>query len=160
MHNLGINPNLPKSELVSLLTTQATNVQLDLRQTFFEELVSKGLGNEGDELVSRRCSGRKSLSVKLSEDICSLLHCLKNNSHIPRSIIKNGKRDKNYLDASRALCMSQSSQPVATPVSASPPNHQLHVDASRALSLSQSSQPVATQISAPCKNSLFLCRTS
>ena len=34
-------------------------IQLNFRQAFFEELVSKGLGNEGDVLVSRCSSGSK-----------------------------------------------------------------------------------------------------
>ena len=99
-----IDPNVSKSELVSALLSQSTDVQISLRQAFFTELVREGLENEGDELVSRRSTGSKSLSTKLSEDI---YYCLKNNSRIPRSVVKNGKRDRNYLDASRALSQSQ-----------------------------------------------------
>ena len=51
-------------------------------------------------LAAAVAGGCKPLPVKLSEDICSLLHCRKKHSHIPRSIVKNGKRDKNYLEAS------------------------------------------------------------
>ena len=109
LRSLGIDPNIPRKELSLLLSIQSTDVLLNLRQVFFEDLVSKDLGNEGDELVSRRSGGSRSLSVKLSEDICSLLYCFKNNSHIPRSIIKNGKRDKKYMEASRALSQSQAS---------------------------------------------------
>ena len=43
----------------------------------------------GDELVSRRCTSRgKPLPIKLSEDVCSLVHCLKNDLPAPRCIIK------------------------------------------------------------------------
>lgn len=121
LRSLGIDPNVPKTELLSLLSNQSTDSLLDLRQSFFEELVAKNLGNEGDELVGRRCTKTKSLSVKLSEDICSLVFCLKNNSHIPRSIVKNGKRDKSYLATSRARSQNQaptSSQLTLTPVNA------------------------------------------
>ena len=62
----------------------------------------------GDELVSRRCTSRgKPLPVKLSEDVYSLIHCLKNNLPVPRNVIKNGKRDKAYLESSRAAAQSQ-----------------------------------------------------
>ena len=84
LRNLGIDPNVPKTDLISLLSTQSTDVLLNLRQSFFDDLVSDGLGNEGDELVGRRGSGGKPLPVKLSGDIWYLLHCRKNNSHIPR----------------------------------------------------------------------------
>ena len=121
LRSLGVNPNVPRSELVSVLSTQSTNYLLDLKQTFFEELAATHLIREGDELVSRRCSKSKPLPVKLSEDICSLLFCLKNNSHIPRSVLKNGKRDRSYLEASRAHFQSQNQVPVSsqpTPINA------------------------------------------
>ena len=108
-------PKLIKTDLISLHSNQSTDVLLNLRQSFFDDLVSDGLGNEGDELVGRRCSGSKPLPVKLSEDICSLLHCRKNNSHIPRSIVKNGKRDKNYLEASRAAAASSQPATISAP---------------------------------------------
>ena len=71
--NLGIDPNVPETDLISLLSNQSMDVLLNLRQSFFNDLVSDGLGNEGDELVGRRGSECKPLPVKLSEDICSLL---------------------------------------------------------------------------------------
>ena len=77
LRTLGINPNVPRSELISLLSAQSADTLLALRQAFFEELVSKDLAH-GDELVGCRCTrtGRgKPLSVKLAEDTCSLLHC-------------------------------------------------------------------------------------
>ena len=50
------------------------------------------------------------LTYKLSEDVCSLVHCLKNDLPAPRCIIKNGKRDRAYLQSSRANTESQSIQ--------------------------------------------------
>ena len=53
--------------------------------------------------MSRRVTRTgKSLSVKLSEDICSLIISLKNQTAVPRTLLKNGKRDKLYLDSSRS----------------------------------------------------------
>ena len=58
LRNLGIDPNVPKTDFISLLSNQSTDVLLNLRQSFFDDLVSDGLGNEGDELVGCRGSGR------------------------------------------------------------------------------------------------------
>ena len=44
----------------------------------------------------------KSLSVKLSEDICSLIILLMNQTAVPRTLLKNRKRDTSYLDSSRS----------------------------------------------------------
>ena len=38
-----IDPNVSKSELVSALLSQSTDVQISLRQAFFTELVREGL---------------------------------------------------------------------------------------------------------------------
>lgn len=72
--------------------------------TFFEELVSKV---KVMNWVSRCSNGSKPLSLKLSEDICFLLHCRKANSKLPCCIIKNEWCDQNYLEASRASFQSQ-----------------------------------------------------
>ena len=65
----------------------------------------------------------------------SLLLCLKNNTQVPHTILKNGKHCRSYLEASRAHSESQvsssmSSQPAAqlTPINATqnlPSNRQL-----------------------------------
>ena len=58
LRDLGINPNIQNTS--DITTPNLINdIQLNLRQAFFEELVSKGLGNEGDVLVSRCSSGSK-----------------------------------------------------------------------------------------------------
>ena len=110
LRDLGIDPNVPRSEIIPLLSSQPTDRLLLLRDRFFEELRLKGLTHVGDELVSRRCTSRgKPLPVKLSEDVYSLIHCLKNNLPVPRNVTKNGKRDRAYLESSRAAAQSQMS---------------------------------------------------
>ena len=52
LRSLGLNPNIPKAELVSSFSTQSIDFLLNLRQAFFEELVSQGLGNVQDKLVA------------------------------------------------------------------------------------------------------------
>ena len=71
LRGLGINPNVPRFEIISALSGQTTDYLLHFRQSLFDELAAKDLVSEGDELVSRRCSKNKSLPTKLSEDICS-----------------------------------------------------------------------------------------
>ena len=113
LRSLGLNPNAPKSELVPLLSSQPVDALLDIRDYFFAEATSSNLVPPGDELVSRRSvRGGKPLPQKLSEDVWSLMLCLKQNSVIPRSIVKNGKRGSSYLEASRL-----SSQSLPTPQS-------------------------------------------
>ena len=77
LRNLGIDPNVPRSEIIPLLSSQPTDFLLQLRECFFEELQLKGLVHVGDELVSRRCTSRgKPLPIKLSEDVRSLVYTL------------------------------------------------------------------------------------
>ena len=84
LRNLGIDPNVPISEIIPLLSSQPTDCLLQLREGLFEDLRLKGLVHVGDELVSRRCTRRdKPLPIKLSEDVCSLVHCLKNEVPVP-----------------------------------------------------------------------------
>ena len=51
----------------------------------------QGLASNGDVLVSRRDSKKSPLSKKLSDDIISLLCCLKNDSVVPRSLLNVGR---------------------------------------------------------------------
>lgn len=100
VRELGVDLNAPASESVATLSTLSLSQLLSLRDELFTEATSLGLTSDGDELVSRRDSKKKPLHVKLTEDISSLLLCLKNESVVPRSLLKNGKRSKEYLDAS------------------------------------------------------------
>ena len=62
----------------------------------------------GDVLISRHFTSRgKPLPVKLAEDVYALMHCLKNALPVPRNVIKNGKRDRSYLDSSRSATQCQ-----------------------------------------------------
>ena len=58
----------------------------------------------GDELVSRRLTrSGKPLNENLSDDIWVVIQ---GGTLVPRSILKNGKRDKSYLDASRSQTLA------------------------------------------------------
>ena len=125
LRSLGLNPNAPKSELVPLLSSQPVDALLDIRDYFFAEAASSNLVPPGDELVSRRSvRGGKPLPQKLSEDVWSLMLCLKQNSVIPRSIVKNGKRGSSYLEASR---LSSQSLPTPQSIPTPPPIESIRV---------------------------------
>ena len=103
----GIDPNIPKSECVSALVTQPVDILLDLRTCLFNHAAEKSLVTPGDELVGRRLTrSGKPLNEKLSDDIWVLIQCIKGGTLVPRSILKNGKRDRSYLDASRSQTLA------------------------------------------------------
>ena len=54
LRNIGINPNMPRSELVNTLSSQQIDTLLDPRLSPFEDLKKDGLAHTGDELVSQR----------------------------------------------------------------------------------------------------------
>ena len=92
LRELGIDPNVPKSECLSALVTQSVEILLDLRTCLFNH------ANEKSELVSRRLTrSGKPLNEKLSDDIWTLIHCIKGGMMVPRSILKNGKRDRSSI---------------------------------------------------------------
>ena len=66
LRGLVIDPNIPKPELISLLSSKTSDTLLDLHVAIFNDLLSKGLCNQGDELVNCRCSGNRALTVKLA----------------------------------------------------------------------------------------------
>ena len=52
--------------------------------------------------------------MKHAEDIICLLSCIKNESIVPRTVLKNGKRQKDYLNASRRANLTLSQDPTPT----------------------------------------------
>ena len=100
---MGLDPNSSRSDCLSLLSSQCIDCLLNLRTALFSECHSASLLHDGDELVSRKSTRKgKSLSVKLAEDVCSLVHSLTNQLNVPRSLLKNRKRDKSYFESSRS----------------------------------------------------------
>ena len=78
LRELGIDPNLPKSECLSTLVTQSVEILLDLRTCLFNHTDEKSLVTPGDELVSRRLTrSGKPLNEKLSDDTGLLFIVLK-----------------------------------------------------------------------------------
>ena len=114
VRQLGVDLNAPVSESVVILSSCSISQLLSVRSALFDDTVAHGLTCEGDVLVSRRDSRKNSLNSKLIGDISILLSSLKNNSSVRRSVLKNGKRSRRYLDASRAANHSLSTSETQT----------------------------------------------
>ena len=114
IRELGVNPNAPSSESLPILTSLSIPQLLFIRDDLFTENANQGLTCDGDVLVSRKDSRKKPLNSKLAEDIICLLFCIKNESVVPRTMLKNGKRRKDYLDASRREKLTLSQVPTPT----------------------------------------------
>ena len=114
IRELGVNPNAPSSESLPILTSLSIPQLLSIRDDLFTENANQGLTCDGDVLVSRKDSRKKPLNSKLAEDIICLLFCIKNESVVPRTMLKNGKRRKDYLDASRRENLTLSQVPTPT----------------------------------------------
>ena len=94
---------------------------IDLRTCLFNHADEKSLVTPGDELVSRRLTrSGKPLNEKLSDDMWTLIHCIKGGTMVPRSILKNGKRDRAYLDASRLLTLAAPGPPESRTLTEAP----------------------------------------
>ena len=101
IRELGVDLNAPASEYLPVLVSLPLQDSLSIRDDLFKSASALGLAAEGDVLVSRRDTRKHPLCHKLADDIIFLLHCQKNETHVPRSLLKNGKHTKNYLDSSR-----------------------------------------------------------
>ena len=105
---LGVNVNAPASESSAVLASASLSQLLSARNELFSEATSLGDTKDGDELVSRRDSRKNPLNQKLSDDVINLLMCIKNETPVSRSLLKNGKRNKEYLDISRSVNVESS----------------------------------------------------
>ena len=114
IHELGVNLNAPSSESLPILTCLSISQLLSIRNDHFTETSNQGLTCDGDALVLRKDSRKKPLNLKLAEDIICLLSCIKNESTVPRTVLKNGKRQKDYLDASHKANLTLSQDPSRT----------------------------------------------
>ena len=108
---LGVDLNAPASESAATLTTLSLSQLLTIRSDLFSEAANLGLTSEGDELVSRRDTRKNPLNKKFADDVIALMFCLKNESAVPRSLLKNGKRSKSYLEASRYANTTSTTEP-------------------------------------------------
>ena len=147
LQELSIDYNAPTSEYLPVLFSFPVHTLLSLRDELFQFAASRGQTTEGDILVSRRDTRRTSLSLKLAEDAIALTICLKNNTSVPRSLLKNGKRRKDYLQQSRQSQIELISQfTPSSPNSSSqlPDSHLANSELSRVLNPPHLTEPTST----------------
>ena len=122
--DLGIDCNAPTSEYRPVLVSLPLHTLLSVREDLFSSAASHGLAADGDVLVSRRYTRKNPLCHRLADDVISLIVCLKNNSTVPRTLLKNGKRKKDYLETSRQSEIVANSQQSPPPTAHAPlPSH-------------------------------------
>ena len=110
----GINTNLRPSELENSLLALDNDLLANIRLLLFAEAKASGLVMDGSQPVLRKkTNGGKSVRQKHVADIALMVHSIKNNTPLPRMIMKNGKRSAERWLASQ----SQSTRSVdSTPV--------------------------------------------
>jgi exonuclease III len=98
MNNLAgynLTPNLTKREFVDILSGFPAVKIMNLRSALFQDLSLKELLHpdfEGLQLVTRNSTIRP-VEIALSEDCWTLIDCITNSKYLPRTLLKNGKRD-------------------------------------------------------------------
>ena len=103
----GVNHGLPRSEFIHQLEAHSAIQLKSLRERLFDDASKANLippELHGLPLVSRRDTAIRPASKVLSEDIWTITTCITNKTVLPRTLIKNGKRSKQFLiDAHRSL---------------------------------------------------------
>ena len=99
----------------NLLTT-SVNYPVRLSSSSFQSPLQrpklKCLCDPNDLPVNRKHTVVNPLENKLSEDICTLIDCITNNSELPRTILKNGKRSRTLFESSRTSAPPVHSAPL------------------------------------------------
>jgi len=92
---------LSRDEVERLLCHDSTQGQVQgLRGSLFAEAVGKGLADTGDRLVMRRkVGGGKTVKEKYAEDIWALMGAIQRNVKVSRTLLRNGKRAKDWLNS-------------------------------------------------------------
>ncbi len=104
----GLSGNMSRSEVLFALGPLSYGSLLDLRLALYHEAIRQHLVDSSVSLVNRRDSACKPISIKLAQDIWTLINCLQHEKAIPRSLLKNGKRDLQsfeMLSSQSASCM-------------------------------------------------------
>ena len=98
--SFGVNYGLPNTEFVQHLTVHSATQLISLRQGLFDDACKVNLVPpelRGLPLVGRRDSAIRPASKVLGEDIWSIVTCITNKTTIPRTLLKNGKRSREFL---------------------------------------------------------------
>ena len=87
-----------KAEVIRDLLVLPIDTLSGIRTCLFEECRENGLTHPNDIIIRRKGSAAHSVS---GEDAFSLAACLQNQSAVPRTIVKNEKRDLSTLNSWR-----------------------------------------------------------
>ena len=149
----GLHMNLPKREFIDILSLQPASTLKLIRTSLFT--VAKSRQNtipdevQGLSLVSRRDSALRPITTILSEDIWSISQAIGNNTSIPRTMFRNGKRSRQFL--STAPCPTQEPGPPCPAQMESctgiSPSQSTGLDSQSSGVTSQPSLPSATRVS-------------
>ena len=122
LHDFGVNAQTPQCEFVDRLSSFSLDSLKSLRTDLFHELSSLEVMPAdllGIPLVSRRDSALRPLSQILSKDCWTLCNCILNRTPLPRTLLKNGKKDRSFVtsqhrpSATQSICVENS--PVSAP---------------------------------------------
>ena len=114
-----VHPGLPRDEFVQNLkhlpAWELNTLRFDLFCVAYN--THSLLAPEWSDipLVTRKDTAIKSASHKISEDIWTIVSCIKNKQRIPRVLLRNGKRGKEFL-ARHPPTQSPSSRPISQPL--------------------------------------------
>ena len=99
---LGLSSGTSREEFVGTLRRVPIPSLYQLRLDLFVKASECDLCDPRDILVGRKNTAAKSLDLKLSEDVWSLLTSIENKLPLPRILLKNGKRSKDKLEECRS----------------------------------------------------------
>ena len=110
----GVNPGMPKAEFVHHLNFHSSDSIKKLREALFNQACESELYPrecKGLPLVSRKNTAIRPAASVLSEDVWVIVHCVENSVLLPRTVFRNGKKSKSFVnDARRPQSQSESSQ--------------------------------------------------
>ena len=101
LSTFGVNPGLPRTEFIQLLTSHPKEHLKSLRECLFEDASKCGLilsELQGLPLVNRRDTALRPVAKVLSEDIWSMATCITTKTNVPRTLLRNGKRSSRFLN--------------------------------------------------------------
>ena len=90
-----------KEEAIRDLLALPIDTLSGIRTCLFEECRENGLTHPNDVIIRRKGSAVHSASKLLGEDVLSLAACLQNQSTVPQTISRNGKKDSTALNSWR-----------------------------------------------------------
>ena len=103
IRELGVDPSLPRKDLESkLLKIPHPKSRLnELRRLLFSAAQKADLANTKDILMNRRDAATKPAVEKYAEDVCEIVHSLKNDVQVKRTLVSSGKRSSDHLQNAR-----------------------------------------------------------